>query len=258
MKKILTSVYSGKGDVRNENQDSVLCRTGKFGNHTAGMFIVADGCGGMANGKQLSSLVTACFGRLWNDTLPKVLSHHRVKKADIEEMLNNELENINKEAISFCRQTGGNGGTTVSLLFMADARYYIKNIGDSRIYRVRHGIKQLTRDQTVAADMLRNGEITAKEALQHKKRHVLSMCIGYFEKLKPFGASGLIHRHDNYIVCCDGLYNCLSDKSIKWFLKHRKSKKFDAAAEEMRNMIEQGQARDNVSVILIRCKGCYW
>lgn len=258
MKKLLTSIYSGTGDVRHENQDSVLSRTGKFGKRTVGLFIVADGCGGMANGRQISNLVTSYFNMVWHKQLPELLSNKHVKPCDVEKMLDDTLEQINHDAIAYCSSIGSKGGSTVSLMLIIGTRYYIRNIGDSRIYRIRYGIKQLTEDQTLVAEMVRNGELTAKEARNHSQKNVLSMCIGYFKNLLIFKGKGLIHRCDNYLVCCDGFYNCFESRDIKRMIRHQKSKDFSYAAERMRNMIPRGHAKDNVSVILVRCKGCYW
>lgn len=257
MKKVLTSVYTGNGDRRSQNQDSVLCKIGKVGGKTVGLFIVADGCGGMANGKLISDLVTSSFARLWAEKLEPMFAGKKVKSADIHKMLDREMENINSDTLEFCRRTGERGGSTVSLLLIINTRYFIKNVGDSRVYRVRHGIKQLTQDQTLIADMVRAGKLSAAEAANDKKRNVLSMCIGYSGKLKINSASGRIFRGDNFIVCCDGFYNCLSSKMIKRYIKRRRSNSFENSAAEMRNMIERGAASDNVSVILVRCKGWY-
>ncbi len=258
MKKILTSVYSGTGDVRKENQDSFLCKTGKIGRHTAGLFIVADGCGGLADGAQISKLITASFNNFWDTELAALLQNRRINKDEVNTILERRLENINREALAFGNQMGAKVGSTISLMLVIDTVYYIKNIGDSRIYRVRYGMKQLTEDQTLVADMVRNGEITPEEAKTHKKRHVLSMCMGYFERLRIYSVSGLIHRCDNYIICCDGLYNYLSSKDMRSTVFRRRTSRFESVAGDMRNMIKKGAARDNVTVIVLRFKGNYW
>lgn len=258
MRKLLVSVYSGNGDIRTENQDSVLCRSGRIGTHTAGLFLVADGCGGMENGAQISGLIAEGFDRLWNGKLSRLLSERRVTAEQINQILDDELERMNAQAIKLCTDAGSKGGSTVSLLLIVDTKYYIKNIGDSRIYRVRHKIRQLTQDQTVTADMVRNGELTAEQAVHHKKRHILSMCIGYFERLRIFSAAGRICRNDHYIVCCDGFYNCIDDRDLTRFLRRCGSGSFENAAAQLRGTIPQGAAKDNVSVILVRCKGWYW
>ena len=257
MKKILTSVYTGNGDRRRQNQDSVFCKTEKVRGKTVGLFIVADGCGGMANGKLISDLVTSSFARLWDEKLLPMFAEKKVRAADIHNTLDKEMENINSNTLEFCRRIGERGGSTVSLLLIINTRYFIKNVGDSRVYRVRRGIKQLTQDQTLTADMVKSGELSAKEAANHKKRNVLSMCIGYPGKLKIYSVSGRIFRGDNFVVCCDGFYNCLNNKTIKRYIKRCRGKYFENAAAEMRNMIEPGSASDNVSVILARCKGWY-
>lgn len=258
MKKILISAYSEKGDIKQENQDSILCRSGKIGKHTVGLFIVADGCGGMENGSQISNFITGCFSRLWNTKLQEILERKHFKNSDIGDMLNDELEEINLKVREFGQKTNSRGGSTLSLLLIIDARYYIRNVGDSRIYLLRHRMTQLTTDQTLVAEMVRNKEITKEEAKKHKKRNVLSMCIGYFEHLRTFCRTGLVCRNDNFIICCDGLYNCLSEKEIKREVRRQSSKRYEELAVKLRGRIKAGAAKDNVSVITVRCKGWYW
>ena len=87
MKKIFISAHSDKGDVRQENQDSFLCKCAKIGTHKAGLFIVADGCGGLSDGAQISSMITAGFSRFWNTDLNELLQHRHIAKNEVNAML---------------------------------------------------------------------------------------------------------------------------------------------------------------------------
>ena len=257
MKKLITSSYSDKGDIRKENQDSILCLTGMVGKYRSGLFVVADGCGGMKNGEKISRLVTRELKLVWEKQLPDIVAGKRFNRFDIESMLDGAIDRINRKAVKLCKDTGEKGGSTVSLILMLGVRYFIRHAGDSRIYRVRYGIKQLTEDQTLVADMVRRCEITAEEARTHRKKNVLNMCIGYFDKVKLYKASGFIHRCDEFIICSDGLYNCISEKQLRSFVRHQRTADYGAGAERLRRRIPEGAARDNVSVILVRCKGWY-
>lgn len=252
MKYLIASSYTDRGDRKEINQDSILCKSARIGKNTAGLFIVADGCGGMYNGDQISTFVTASFNRFWNETIRSILINRVPKRKEIENMLDEELIRINEEAIFFANENGKKSGTTVSLLLIINKRFFIKNIGDSRIYRIRRGMKQLTIDQTVVEEMIRNKEITRDQARSHMMRHVLSMCLGYFKRLQIYSVSGRIRRKDIFLLCCDGLYNFLDEKDILKTVKRQKKKYFSDLAVTLRKMIVEGNAKDNVSAIIVK------
>ena len=58
MSELLFSVVTDKGDVRRQNEDSVFAKTAVYNGHMIGMFAVADGCGGLDSGAEISALVT--------------------------------------------------------------------------------------------------------------------------------------------------------------------------------------------------------
>ena len=76
----------------------------------------------------------------------------------LESLLDNTIKQINDACRRYAAEFGGKTGSTLSLLFTIDDKYYIKNLGDSRIYKkTLFGLKQLTEDQNIVTDMLRTG-----------------------------------------------------------------------------------------------------
>jgi len=53
----VSSVWCDQGDLRPSNQDHVLARQGMLDGRAAGLYLVADGCGGLAYGGEISRLV---------------------------------------------------------------------------------------------------------------------------------------------------------------------------------------------------------
>lgn len=254
MSAFLTSSYTGIGDRKKENQDSILCKTAEGEKHIAAICIVADGCGGMESGDVISNFITSSFNRMWEKNLKTKFTQGKNSRKEIDKILEDAIENINKEAVKISEESGKKSGSTISLLLIVDNRFYIKNIGDSRVYRLRGNIEQLTEDQTVVADMVRNGEITKEEALTHKKRHVLSMCIGYFKRVRTHSNSGRIRKNDVFLVCCDGLYNAIDTEKMKRIINECSNRDFDNLGMKLRTAIPLGDARDNISAVLINCR----
>lgn len=248
--KIDVGSYTEAGDVKTTNQDSVLSLTKRINNHSVGLFVVADGCGGLAYGEEISNLITLYFNSLWNTELKEELEKSNVNDDNINRILDKTIYDINVKALAFSRQVNKQVGSTLSLLFTIDKRYFIKNMGDSRIYVInKNKIKQLTQDQSLVADMLRNKEISEEEAKHHKKKNILTMCIGIFHDIKIYRRAGKIKKNDIFMVCCDGLYNYLSEEKIL-LIASEKNFSMDEKAKQLRRMIPKGNAKDNVSVIL--------
>jgi len=252
MFNIEISSHTDIGDVKQTNQDCIFSKSDIIGNHSVGLFIVADGCGGLSYGEEISNLVVTHFSRVWNHELKSLLQHHIVKAHDVDELLEKAIRDINAGALTFSHQVDSKVGSTVSLLLTIDNRFYIKNVGDSRIYLLRDkSITQLTEDQSLVADMIRNGEITREEAKNFKKKNVLTMCIGVFDEIRTYSKSGKIKAGDKFLLCCDGVHNHISPEKMIEIVKNKKSP-FEGKAEEVRNAIEPGMANDNVSTVICR------
>lgn len=248
--KATNSVCCEVGDYRHTNQDDVLARWGKNGDFAVGMYVVADGCGGMAYGQKVSRLIIDSFSAIWDNELPKLFQMYNNPKDHIYETFSMWIEQINAVAFSFQQQIGEKIGSTLTLLLTIDLDYFIFNVGDSRAYQYRGGeLLQLTEDQSLLADMIRNGEIEAKNAVKHIERNILTMCVGGFEKLQSYFISGTICAGDIFMLCSDGLHGALGEDELCSVIPKEITEK---SAEELRRKIPYGRAHDNVSVILVQ------
>lgn len=244
------SSFTDIGDVKQTNQDCIFTRSDCINNHYVSLFIVADGCGGLAYGEEISNLIVTYFTRVWMKELNELLKQKDVNPNDANELLEKAIKEINAGALTFSNQVNSKVGSTLSLLLTIDRRYYIKNVGDSRIYLMRKNkIMQLTEDQSLVADMIRNGEITTKEAKTFKKKNVLTMCIGVFEDIKIYSKQGVIKNKDTFILCCDGLHNHVEPEKMLQVLKD-KTVEFEDKAVALRKCINEGEANDNVSAVV--------
>lgn len=254
MTDIQLSSHTDIGDKKQTNQDSILVKTGVIENKTVGLYIVADGCGGLAFGEEISNLVVTHFSRIWKKELAEVLTRKRYEDKDIDNVLENAIADINASAKNFGIQVESKVGSTLSLLLTIDKKYYIKNVGDSRIYLCRKGkLTQLTEDQSLVADMIRNGELTREEAKNFKKKNVLTMCIGVFDKIMTYTKIGKMKSGDSFLLCCDGLHNKVTEEDMCEIIADR-TIAFEDKCETMRNKIIHGEANDNVSSILCKYK----
>lgn len=250
---IVSGSVSDRGDFRSENQDSLLCFEGEVEGQTAGLFVVADGMGGLSRGADVSRYISGQFENWMAEDFPAAVRAGFDRKEDILELLEQEIWDLNQEILDFRAREQCSAGSTLSILLTYGAYYYIKNIGDSRIYLLRDGdFEQLTEDQSVAARMVRAGELTEEEAKYSGKKHVLTMCMGMFQQPVSGTVSGVLYRGDQFLLCSDGLYNSLEGYKMREILLE------DCTAQEKADRLRQAiapmTAADNVSVIVVGIK----
>lgn len=243
-----------RGDIRRENQDSLVCLTAALNGNPAALFLIADGMGGLSYGAQVSSFIIFSFTNWWERDFQPMMRSGKDSDEDIRELLEQEIWDINQAVLRFKEEIQCRSGSTLSLLLLYKEKYYIKNIGDSRIYLFRDGkLSRLTEDQSLVAKLVKEGRLTEEEAKTSKKKNILTMCIGMFQVPESYSAEGTVSEGDQFLLCSDGLYNTLSEEKIMDVLReegHTQQKK----AECLRKEIIPGKASDNVSVILVKAE----
>lgn len=241
------------GDVKQINQDSVWSKFKVINKYNVGLFIVADGMGGHAYGEEVSNLAVTFFKRWWNEILEPYVYSNYFKFNKLNQMLEAAIVELNNMVINFSRQVNKKAGSTLSVLLVIDDTYFIKNVGDSRIYLIRKNKKiQLTQDQSLVAQMVRDKEITEEQAKQHSQKNILTMCLGVFEEIKTFSGGGKISPGDVFMLCSDGLYNYVDESEILPIIKDPCYLDFNQKAALIRSKIPKGSARDNISIILVK------
>lgn len=223
------------GDRREENQDSILFLTGEYQRRPAGLFLVADGMGGLSYGAEVSRYLTKQFTQWWKEDFPAMLQDGLDKEEDIRELMEQEIWDVNQAVFHFKQAVGCRLGTTLSLLLLYKGRYYIENLGDSRIYRLRDGrLRQLTEDQAA-------------------EKNKLTMCVGMFPVPQGRYQSGTLCTGDSFLICSDGLYNQVSHaemEAVMTLTELTPQKK----AEYLRGEIYEGKASDNVSAVIVEVR----
>lgn len=240
-----------RGDIRPENQDSILALSGPVSGQTAGLYIVADGMGGLSHGAQVSSYITEQFARWWQEDFPYMVQEHMDHEEEIRELLEQEIWDINQAVLEFNNRMHCRSGSTLSLLLLYRGQYYIENIGDSRIYLLRNrSLKQMTQDQSLVAKLVRECKMTEEEARHSNMKNKLTMCIGMFPVPRSNYYSGKLQEKDCFLLCSDGFYHPAGQAQMEQVLR---MDYVDARlkAEYLRQQIQPGKATDNVSAIIV-------
>lgn len=193
---------SDQGLVRNENQDDFLIRPVESGGY---LLAVADGIGGGPAGRRASHLALATIDNAVGTQVrdvSRLASALSLANRTIFEMgqKDPELEGM---------------GTTLTAAVLYPERLLLAHVGDSRAYRIAaERIIRLTMDHSVAGEMERAGTITAQEASEHPKRHVLTRALGPFDKVRVDVADMPWTPEDRLLLCTDGLTSVAPDEEI--------------------------------------------
>lgn len=127
------------------------------------------------------------------------------------------------------------------------------NVGDSRLYRFRHGrISQISRDQSLVQLLYEEGTITLEQRRTHVHRNIIFPAFGNINtvpKIDITPIEGGLERGDVLLLCTDGISDYLSPLDMEEFLEL--PKKLPERLELMvKSALEKG-CKDNLTVIAI-------
>lgn len=259
------------GRVREENQDHFLLATlhpqvvlhgtslpqpvelELRGQRLATIMMVADGVGGSAAGSEASRLTTEAVTRYFASTLR---CYHTVGSSS-ESEFTSSLRAAANEAHSTVRAEAAARGesrdmaTTLSLAIFVWPWLYVLQVGDSRCYFYEDGVlRQVTRDQTLAQDMIDRGVLTPERAHASPLNHVLSSAIGSTESLPEITRVDIRQRGCVTLVCSDGLTKHVTDEEIATALGTMTSSK--QVCETLLDLALERGGSDNITLVVGR------
>lgn len=250
----LVTANTDIGTTRKTNQDSIAVLTADTAIGTAAFGIVCDGMGGLAKGEMASATLLHAFIKWFKEVFPKDIETG-ITDGLIREQWNEIICEQNEIIKTFGNAHKINLGTTVAVILITDQRYYITNVGDSRVYEIYTGVKQLTEDQTVVARELKYGRLTDRQAQEDPRKNVLLQCVGASKTVKPDFFFGATVTNAIYMLCSDGFRHYIAEKEML----ERFSAEKNTSVEDMNGnslyLIEENKKRmekDNISVVLIR------
>jgi len=212
-----------------------------------GLFLVADGMGGRTAG-QLASTLAA-------EAAVQAVRTLADARASLTEKLRYSVAAANREILSTARArpelTGM--GTTLVALMVGESRVALAHVGDSRAYLIRAGsIRQLTHDHSLVAELVRRREISARDALGHPHRHVLTRALGVRRGVEPDLAELTPAVGDTFVLCSDGLTGHVRDEEILRGVLSQPD--LDGACERLIDLANARGGEDNITVVVARCE----
>lgn len=238
-------LLSDTGRVRITNEDSLGYV--RFDGNRALLAFIADGMGGCQAGDVASQTAAAVFEEVFLQCWQENPQHIPYALAKGFNAANAAIYQLAQEV----RQRQGMGTTLVALVVIAGFIHYA-HIGDSRLYLFRSGkYLQLTEDDSVVAELLKNGLITPEQAKCHSDRHVLTRAVGTQPELDVQGQLfvGNVKSGDSLLLCSDGLYGLVDADEMQSIIACHPAQQ---ACQTLVDLANDRGGDDNISVIIVK------
>lgn len=228
--------HSGK--VRGRNEDAFLDRPER------GLWVVADGMGGHQAGHLASQMIISGLDEmLLEGDFDAQLRQVRQCLHWLNRRMGQEI------TVTVDRQDSIMGSTVVALL-VQDKRAACIWAGDSRCYLWRSGqLFQLSRDHSLQQQLIDEQQMSRELAARQPGAHALTRALGASEQLKLDILELEVQPGDAFLLCSDGLYQCLSGESLG---KAMNLPLPGIALERMFEHVLSGRAADNLTGVVIR------
>ena len=258
--------WTDVGRVRKNNEDSFLGlrfdahevhRLGKFGEASLTehdfTFAVCDGMGGAKAGEFASNIAVEKITAL----LPRAFQKSaRGQDFNFDNVLGELYTQIHRALVYLGDSYDECHGmqTTMSLGWFTPGRMYFGHVGDTRIYQLAKGkkeIRQITEDDTHVGWLFRNGQINEYQARTHPRRNVLQKALGGGNQfVNPQVGTVKCGRGDIFLICSDGLTEGIFNAQIAEYLREEKPE-----ANPAKTLVEaavKSDGRDNTTALVIK------
>lgn len=259
-----------RGRVRKDNQDHFLLATVHpqiavlgtslqpdrelplRGSRLGTVLLVADGVGGAADGEEAARLATEAVAEYVSSSFRCYHAAGAGRDAEFPEALRAAAlqahDTVRAESVA---NGTGTMATTLTLGIGVWPWLYVVQVGDSRAYIYTKGaLRQITRDQTVAQDLVDRGAMREDVKEKSPLSHILVSAIGGEEATPVVSRVDVSERGCVLVFCSDGLTKHVTDEEIAAHCKAVRS-----AEELSRDLLQLALDRggsDNITIIVAR------
>jgi len=224
------------GNVRKINEDAVLALTQPL------LLAIADGMGGHQAGDIASNMLITNLSRV-NRKIDLTNNVSLVKEAIMasnESILAYSKDHLNGQTV----------GTTIVTMLSNCTHASCLWAGDSRLYRLRNNhLEQLTQDHSYVAELIKTGQLQAKDAYQHPSSNIITRSVGVETSLSLEQINFDILAQDTFLLCSDGLYDETKESEL---LQAMQVNDIYRGSNWLLNLSLGRTAKDNVSFIIAR------
>jgi serine/threonine protein phosphatase PrpC len=258
------------GKVRTENQDHFLiCALKKQmvvrltslpdadnlmaePERLASLAMVADGVGGGAKGAEASRIALEAVAKYVSSSMRCYYAQGSADDRELSKTLQEGASECHMELLRRGEENPEYRGmaTTLTLYLGVWPRAYLLQVGDSRAYLLRRGeLIQITRDQTMAQELVDLGVLSRADASDSPLAHRLSSSIGG-SQTAPVVTRFEMTWGNVLLLCSDGVTKHDSDERLHERLRTMTSAK--QVCEDLLQDALEGGGSDNITVIVGR------
>lgn len=249
--------FSDVGMVREGNEDSLGVRSLEIVNLSKrrglGLYIVADGMGGVNAGEVASQIAVDEGMAVLEEKLRCEELEHAI---DASEIIQGALSAAIKRANLRIYETGrGNEemagmGTTLTAAVVFGQTLYVGHVGDSRAYVLnRWGIEKVSRDHSLVGRLVEIGQITEEEALVHPQRNLIYRALGTYPNVEVDVYQRSLKLGDWVLLCSDGLTGHVKDAELQSIVLGHSDPQ--SACQHLVNAANLQGGEDNITLVLV-------
>lgn len=237
--------YTTAGPLRPINQDGLYINGKEFTKmdepesaaipEQDTMLAVIDGMGGMGGGEEATAIILSELAAFFS---AGSVECHNLKSGLLE---------IQKRLHVRASQYSSMGATIAGIWIDAN-QGLVYNCGDCRVYKSRSGfLEKLSHDHSIVQELADNDMISEDEMRTHPRKNVVTSSLSADDPdPRIFCREIAIRPGDRFLLCSDGLWECLSLEELERCMSHEP----EQAALMLRKEIWAKGARDNASFII--------
>lgn len=250
----LKVAHTDVGIKKKTNQDSVLIQEASTDYGQVLLAVVCDGMGGLAKGEVASSTVINNMSEWFSTEFADIL-YTGMDPDSLRISLENFIYRMNEKIQKYSKANRCSMGTTFVALFIVGDKYYVLNVGDSRVYRIRDSFDVITKDQTYVQREIDMGRMTPEQAETDPQRSVLLQCVGASNYIDPDFYVGDVVAGDCFLLCSDGFRHVIQPNEFYEYLNPyvlTDETKMKQSLEYFVDLNKYRKEEDNISAALIR------
>ena len=213
------------------------------------LFIVCDGMGGHAGGKQASEIAVNSIAESFSSL---------TATSEPRDSLKSAIETAAHKVYDFggSKDQAHRPGCTCVAMLLHRGRAVVAHVGDSRCYGIRGDqIYHLTRDHSVVQQMLDNGLISRQQAVGHPDANKITRALGMTRDVAVELREEPVELFvdDVFVLCTDGLTDMARDVDIMLTTnQYMSSDGPQRASDELVALANRRGGNDNITVQLVK------
>ncbi len=219
--------------------------------HLASLAMVADGVGS-GGGEEASRATLLAISQYVERSANAFYTSETEDSDQFAEILSDAAMQCHAELVQRGEAGPGRGrlATTLTLWLGLWPQAYLLHVGDSRCYLFRDDqLTQISRDQTMAQNLIDDGVLSVTKAHRTRWASVLSSAIGG-QEAAPTVTRIVRDWGTVVLLCSDGLYRHVSDERIGERLRHLTSSQ-QACETLLQDALDDG-GTDNITIVIGR------